>query len=251
MSQRSVEARDPARREEVALLARRAGAVSGDGPIQAGEYRIVLFEDREELWDAANRRRGMPLSFRSLDRRTGAGNLSRKQPLGKAIGGDSTTVIDATAGLGHDAALLACMGWNVTAIERDPFIATMLELSKEDAARDPDLWEILASGLSVCRGDAAEMLGELSADTVYLDPMFTARRKSSALPKKPAQVLQALASESDDAALLHAGLKAAPRVVVKRPSDGPPILESPDLVFAGRLVRYDVYLASGSHLSRE
>ena len=245
MTHRSVESRTRDRVDEAASIAERAAAELREGRIVEGEYRIVLFDDREELWDAASRRRGMPLSFRSLDRRTGAGNLSRKQPLCKAVGGAAKTVIDATAGLGHDAALLACMGWRVTAIERDPFLATLLELSRADAERDPELWSTLASGLEVCRGDATRRLVSMRADVVYLDPMYATRRKSSALPRKPAQVLQAIASPSDDAALLQAAQQAASRVVVKRPSDGPPIQADPDLTFSGRLVRYDVYLEAG------
>ncbi len=247
MGRRTVEARAHGRRDEAAALAERSRCELGKGPIQDDEFRIVLFDDREELWDAASRRRGMLLSFRSLDRRTGAGNLSRKQPLGKAIGSAAELVIDATAGLGHDAALLSCMGWRVTAIEQDPFIATLLELSRADGRRDPDLWAMLEPGLSIHRGDAVQVLETMRADTIYLDPMFTERRKSSALPKKPAQILQALASTGDDVALLSAARRAAPRVVVKRPSDGPPILDDPDLVFSGRLVRYDVYLEAGAH----
>ncbi len=152
-------------------------------------------------------------------------------------------VIDATAGLGHDASLIACMGWQVIGIERDPFLAAALDLSLRDATRCDELQVMLSGRLEFRCGDATTMLPTMEADVVYLDPMFTARRKQSALPKKPAQILQALVDPGDDEALLAAARTQADRVVVKRPTGGPPIAE-PDLVFPGRLVRYDVYLSS-------
>jgi 16S rRNA (guanine1516-N2)-methyltransferase len=244
MAIRSVESRCPARVAEAAELAVTAGAAHTDDPIVPDEYRIVLFEDREELWDIHTRRHGMPLSFRALDRRVGAGNLSHKQPIGKAIGPKAKSVIDATAGFGHDASLLACMGWRVTAIERDAFLAAAARLSLQDAARCEDLRVMLEGRLSVRHGDATAMLPGMAADVVYLDPMFVGRRKRSALPKKPAQTLQALVDVGGDDSLLAAARACADRVVVKRPIDGP-LLAEPNLVFKGRLVRYDVYLGGG------
>lgn len=255
MALRSVESRCPHRLSEAAAIAASCGAVHTSDPVVDDEYRIVLFEDREELWDIHARRHGMPLSFRGLDRRTGTGNLSRKQPLGRAIGSQATTVIDATAGLGHDAALIACMGWQVIGIERDPFLAAVLDVSLRDAARCDALQAMLDGRLAFHCADATETLPTMEADVVYLDPMFTGRRSRSALPKKPAQVLQALTippknshgtprTPEDDEALLAIARAAAPRVVVKRAADGPAIAP-PDLVFAGRQVRYDVYLGVG------
>lgn len=239
---RTIEARDVGRVSDATKLAHAAGADLVSGKIGPDEYRIVLFADREELWDASSRRHGMPLSFRNIDLRTGAGNLSKKQPLAKAIGHTGTTVLDGTAGLGHDAALLACMGWTILAIERDPFIATLLAISRDDARRSDDLWSRLETNLTTMCGDAVELVQLHTPDVIYLDPMFSARRKSSALPKKPAQVLQALTVAGGDAELLAAARGGASRVVVKRPHDGPPIESDPTLVFSGRLVRYDVYL---------
>lgn len=241
MSIRSVESRCPLRVDEAKQIAEHVGASHTSSPILSDEYRIVLFDDREELWDTRTRKHGMPLSFRTVDRRVGAGNLSRKQPLGRAIGNKARVVVDATAGLGHDASRLACMGWSVIGIERDPFLFAVLKLSLEDASRCGDLHTLLAGRLSFLQGDSKAVLKTLRPDVVYLDPMFTTRKKRSALPKKPAQVLQAIALPSDDQDLLRVARFVSPRVVVKRPVDGPPIAE-PHLVFKGRMVRYDVYL---------
>jgi len=248
MATRSIESRCVDRDDEARMLAETASCALTSKPIESGEHRIVLLHDRAELWTVENRRHGMPLSFREIDRRTGTGNLSHKQPIGRAIGSRAETIIDATAGFGHDAALLACMGWQVTAVERDPFLAAMVQLSLTDAKGCEDLWDLIGFRMSVVCGDSKEYLQTHTADVVYLDPMFAGRSKRSALPKKAAQVLQTLASPSDDAALLAAASHAANRVVVKRPSGSPPIDggADPDLCFGGRLIRYDVYVTGES-----
>ena len=60
--------------------------VSEGQRVPSGEYRIVILEDRVELWDESTRKHGMPLDFRSIDLRTGSGSLSHIQPMARAIG---------------------------------------------------------------------------------------------------------------------------------------------------------------------
>ena len=67
------------------------------------------------------------VDFSTIDRRVGGGNLSRRQIFPKAIGSTGHRVVDATAGFGGDAARLALMGYQVTAIEQSPIIAAMLQ----------------------------------------------------------------------------------------------------------------------------
>ncbi|MCH2135411.1 MAG: class I SAM-dependent methyltransferase [Phycisphaerales bacterium] len=242
----SVEARCEQRQVEAAQLAVAAEGELSDGPIDESEIRIVLLPSSAELWDHQSRRKGLPIGFSNIDLRTGAGNLSRRQPLAKAIGPRAQTVIDVTAGLGHDAALLACMGWTVTCVERVPVLAAMLNLAMVESARNHDLDRHLGGRLNVVAGDSIDLLrsGALKGDVIYLDPMFEpGTRKGSALPKKPAQLLQRIAGADVDSVELLAHARAcARRVVVKRPDGGPPLDPNPDLVFKARLVRYDVYL---------
>lgn len=244
---KTVEARCSERVEEARLIASQFGGDCVTGPLQNGEYRIVLFSDREELWDYTTRKHGFPLSFQSIDRRIGAGNLSKKQPIAKAVGAQANHIVDATAGLGHDACLLACMGWQVDAIERDPFVACLLNLAVADANRVEDLAKTLQAKLRVQCGQAEDFLAQQTQlDVVYLDPMFEMER-GSALPRKPAQVLQALVGQQsvEGVTLLQVAKARARRVVVKRPRKGPPLGDAPNLSFKGRQVRYDVYLSSG------
>lgn len=239
----TVEARAERRREEARQLAKALGTRMQTGKVREDELRIVLLEDGAELWDASVRRHGMPLSFKSLDLRTGAGNLSHKQPLAKAIGSKATTVLDATGGWGHDAALLACMGWEVTCVERVGLLAHAQALAIAQAQTYPPLADALAGRLVSHHGDSSVLMARLPRhDVIYLDPMFEPR-KGSALPKKPAQLLQRIVGQDLGAPdLLAQARTCAARVVVKRPNDGQVLAANPDLQFKGRLVRYDVYL---------
>ena len=80
-------------------------------------------------------------------------------------------------------------------------------------------------------------------DVIYLDPMFQPRR-SSALPRKPAQVLRQLVGlDQDELELFEVARRCArQRVVVKRADDAPPLVEGVDHSHRGKIVRYDVYL---------
>jgi len=166
----------------------------------------------------------------------GRKKIARRGPLAGAMG-RAATVVDATAGFGGDSVLLARMGFCVTAVERHPAIAALLHDAVACSA-DPRV-----NAVRVHCADSCEFLGALRppADAVYLDPMFPARRKTSALPAKEMQVLRRIAFRCDMNALLHAARNSgAGRVVLKRPPEAP--AADCDLVFGGKLARYEVYL---------
>ena len=208
-------------------------------------WRLVDTGDRIELHDTSNPKRGpVWVDFAGADTRTGAGNLSRKQPLPRAIGAKSETVLDATAGFGGDAALLAMMGFEVLAVERAPVVAVLLEDGLARSLLDPEARGALGDRLRVQWSQAADVLEQQGPfDTVYLDPMFPPRRKRSALPKKNLQFLRELLGPDPDVAdLLARARERCHRVVVKRPADAGPIAADVSLAQAGKLVRYDVYI---------
>ncbi len=156
-------------------------------------------------------------------------------------------VLDATAGLGRDAFVLAQVGARVDMIEREPLLQVLLV---DALAR-----QSVPSRLSLHAADAREVLGEVFAghDVIYLDPMF--ERETSALPQREAQLLARIAVLRDlpDAAtaahegqgLLRIALALAPpRIVVKRARTQSPLLAEPQPShrIVGRRVRFDVYL---------
>lgn len=160
-------------------------------------------------------------------------------------------VLDATAGLGQDAFVLATLGCPVTLLERSGVMAALLQdgmaraLTQAREAGDEALEGILAR-MVLCHADAVTWLSAQapgSQEVIYLDPMFPGREKSS-LVKKEMRVSRHVVGEDNDApALLAAALKVARhRVVVKRPRKAPVITgPAPDLQLTGKSSRYDLY----------
>ena len=186
------------------------------------------------------------VDFSTIDRRVGGGNLSRKQPLPKAIGSLDHDVVDATAGFGADAARLALMGYRVTAIEQVPIVAAMLQDALVRSKQNPQLTKALGGRLKFIEVDATHwLLQNKGVAVVYLDPMFPPKRKKSALPPGHIQLLQSLVGDINNEAtdnLFQAALNAAThRVVVKRPTHAPQMGTNPVAVHEGKLVRYEVY----------
>lgn len=161
-------------------------------------------------------------------------------------GAGAPTAVDATAGLGEDALLLAAAGFSVTLYEKDPVIAALLADALARAADDPALADVVGR-MRLIEGDSVaglRAMGERGEhpDVVFLDPMFPERRKSAAVRKK-FQLLHHLERPCDDErALLDASQAAGPRkVVVKRPPKGPRLAGAkPSYELAGKAVRYDV-----------
>ena len=180
----------------------------------------------------------------------------RGQPLAKAIGlkgGANPTVIDATAGLGKDAFVLACLGAQVMLLERSPILAALLEDGLGRASHDPELKTIVTDRMNLITADAIEWLTGLPTeqhpDVVYMDPMYPHRNKS-ALVKKEMRVLRELIGDDEDASqLLHAALTCAKRrVAVKRPRSAPILSGSilnnrkPNSTVESKNTRYDIYV---------
>lgn len=167
----------------------------------------------------------------------------------KAAGGkraSGRSVIDATAGLGADALLLATAGFEVTMIERSPVIAALLmnALSRAADSEDAELRRTV-SLMRLHVGDAAEWLDSHRSDVVCLDPMFPPRRKSAQVRKEMFLLGKLLAAEDQGETLLEPALRAAGnRVVVKRPRLAPCLAGvKPDWQLSGRSTRFDVYSA--------
>ena len=152
-------------------------------------------------------------------------------------------VVDATAGLGEDALLLAAAGHTVQLFEQNPVIAAMLRDALDRAAQDAALSEIV-SRMCLTEGDSVAGLRQLgyTPDVVVLDPMFPARRKSGLIGKK-LQLLQMLERPcADEEALLQAAIDASPaKIIIKRPLKGPYLAgHKPGYSLTGKAIRYDV-----------
>lgn len=176
------------------------------------------------------------------------------QMIAKAVGvkaGVYPKVLDATAGLGKDAFVLATLGCNVQMLERSTVVHTLLSDGLQRAyafaaAEDADLLHVIAK-LQLMAADSQNFLECIAEDNrpdvVYLDPMFPDRNKTADV-KKEMRAFHSLVGKDEDAgSLLDKALAAAKyRVVVKRPRKAPFISERiPSYQLEGKSSRYDIY----------
>ncbi len=198
--------------------------------------------------------RPVRIELTALDTASGPGRRLG-QPLYKAVGirkGDlfRPRVADLTAGYGEDSYLLASVGCRVTAVERHPVVAALLEDAVRRAGEaDPGLAERLvaihADGSALC-----QPIGGVEVDVVYLDPMFPGGSSRKAAERKPMRLLRLLVGKDADAGRLFEAAMAsgARRVVVKRPASAPPLGGGIVASHGGKAVRWDVHHASPNHI---
>lgn len=184
-----------------------------------------------------------PTGFRRLS------GQSRKQPLARAVGvkGASPSVVDATAGLGRDAFLLACLGCRVTLVERSPILHALLNDGLRRAVGVSRSLDEVVARLTLIFADSREYLSNRSdedrPDVVYLDPMYESSDRSAA-SKKEVRICRELVGDDTDASELFGVARnaAKTRVVVKRHPTAAPLAPNPTIQYEGRTVRYDAYL---------
>lgn len=172
----------------------------------------------------------------------------RGQSLPKAIGmkgGKNPVVVDATAGLGGDAFLLASLGAEVTLIERSPEMHKLLQEGMARAAdAGGDVAEVM-SHMTLLQGDAKDLLPTLSPEVVLVDPMHPPRKKS-ALVKSEMRLIREIVGVDEDAAdLMKVALTVASnRVVLKWPRHADPMqgIRAPSHQITGKSTRYDVFM---------
>lgn len=167
---------------------------------------------------------------------------------------EKPTLLDATAGLGHDSLLMAHLGAKVTLVERHPILFSLLEDAKRQAEQHPYLAETMQR-IELVHADSADYLKQCvdrqqHFDVVYLDPMFPQRdqhsQKKQAQVKKQMQLLHHLLPEDGEMDLgdhlLLAAQQLATRVIVKRPKLAVYLADlKPDHQWLGDACRFDAY----------
>jgi 16S rRNA (guanine1516-N2)-methyltransferase len=179
-------------------------------------------------------------------------NKVNRQMINRAVGvkpGLVPSVLDATAGLGRDAFLLAIAGCRVKLLEKNPVVHALLRdgLSRAGQSVDEKVRSAIQR-MSLLHCSLAQFVGtKPSFDVVYLDPMFPTRRKSAQV-KKDMFLLQKFfercESHSDDPGMMADAFSIARRrVVIKRPLRAPDIDDRiPTFRLIGRSSRFDVYV---------
>ncbi len=167
----------------------------------------------------------------------------KNEPLSKALGkGDKgLALLDLSAGLGIDSFFLFQLGYNVTAIERNPVIYMALACA-EAQLPEPD-----HKNIKFIFADSIGYLKSLKSsddhfDVGYFDPMFPAK-KSKALPRQEMVFFKKMVGEDLDAAQVVDYViknKLFKRFVVKRPLSAESYFK-PAGCIKGKIIRYDIY----------
>ncbi len=172
----------------------------------------------------------------------------RGQALAKAMGlraGKTPMIVDATAGLGRDAFLLASLGAQVVLIERSEKMHSLLVQGLDRAASEGgDLREIIGR-MTLLKGDAKDLLQELSAEAILIDPMHPQRKNSALVKLELRQVREIVGTDDDAVDLVRVALETArSRVVLKWPAKADPIegVRKCSHQIFGKTTRYDVFM---------
>ncbi|MGA5657189.1 16S rRNA (guanine(1516)-N(2))-methyltransferase RsmJ [Rahnella contaminans] len=172
----------------------------------------------------------------------------RGEAVAKAVGIKGNylpDVVDATAGLGRDAFVLASLGCKVRMLERNPVVAALLDDGLARGYRDAEIGPWLRERMTLLHASSLTALSELSPkpEVVYLDPMYPHKQKS-ALVKKEMRVFQGLVGPDEDAdGLLEPARRlATKRIVVKRPDYAPPMADiAAQAAVVTKSHRFDIY----------
>jgi len=172
----------------------------------------------------------------------------RGQALPKAVGmksGKTPNIVDATAGLGRDAFLLASLGAEVTLIERSPDMHRLLEEGLAHAVEaGGDVADVIKR-MTLLHGDAKDLLPTLAPEVILIDPMHPPRKKSALVKSEMRLIRELVGTDEDSVELMKVALSSASnRVVLKWPQRADPMKDvpPPSHQINGRSTRYDVFM---------
>ena len=232
---------------------------------QTATQSILLLDEKNKLSWLSDGLSVAP-EWDKLQRRVvSAGRKSELLLQAAKITSDST-VIDATAGFGHDSLILASTGAQVIMLEQQPLMALLL-LAEQLRMNTLPNWQKLMSRLQIINTDALSYFAMLQAeaiddpkaiDVVYLDPMFPEDSYQDsktgkgakvgkhmqalhqlACPPTPEEEMQLLQSAQ---AVVSQSAQTSGRVIVKRPQFAPQLAhQSASESWHNEAVRFDGY----------
>jgi len=172
----------------------------------------------------------------------------RGQNLAKAVGfkfNKNRTIIDATAGLGYDAFILASLGANVTLIERSEKIYNLLKTAISEAKLYGGEISKIVNRMNLLFGDSKDILPNIAPEVILIDTMYKDRKKSALVKNDMRLVREVVGSDSDHVELINVALNnASKRVVIKQPRYAETLdnIKGCSHQILGKTIRYDVYV---------
>ena len=168
--------------------------------------------------------------------------------LSKAVGMKSNKnreIVDATAGLGHAAFILASLGANVTLIERSKTMYKLLQEGISEAKSFGGEVSKIISRMDLIFGDSKNIIPNLSPQVILIDTMYQERKKTALVKNNMRIVREIVGSDLDYLELIDVALiNASNRVVIKQPIHADKINHTKPCShqILGKTIRYDVYM---------
>ena len=156
-------------------------------------------------------------------------------------------IVDATAGLGYDAFILASLGAKVTLIERSKEMYEILQNGINEATSFGGEIERIINRMDLLLGDSKDILVKLSPEVVMIDTMYKDRKKTALVKNNMRLVREIVGPDSDYVELLEIALNCAKnRVVLKQPRYADPIREIRKCShqILGKTIRYDIFMTN-------
>ena len=174
----------------------------------------------------------------------------RGQNLAKAVGMKSNknrNIVDATAGLGYDAFILASLGAKVTLVERSEKMYEILQNGINEGVSFGGEIEKIINRMDLLFGDSKDILPKLSPEVIMIDTMYKDRKKTALVKNNMRLVREIVGPDSDYIELLKVALNCAKnRVVLKQPRYADPIKEIRKCShqILGKTIRYDIFMTN-------
>ncbi len=201
--------------------------------------KIVFLHSSPIIYDLAGNKFSIDFNENKLNYHKKKGSI-KTELIGRAMGAGRAglRVLDLSAGLGIDAIFLSQLGYQVTALERNPLIYLALQTAWNHLLTAKEKINfVYSSALDYFKTT------DQTFDVIYFDPMFPDKIKT-ALPRQEMVFFRNLVGDDVDAqTVLESALKFknVERIVVKRPAKAPILGGKPHSEVSGKLVRFDIY----------
>ncbi len=123
----------------------------------------------------------------------------------------------------------------------------LLEDGMKRAAREGGEFQEIISRMTLMKGDAKDLLPELSGEAILIDPMHPPRKNSALVKQELRQVREIVGDDDDAIDLVRLALRhARNRVVLKWPTKADPLegLKACSHQIVGKTTRYDVFMTN-------
>ena len=156
-------------------------------------------------------------------------------------------IVDATAGLGYDAFILASLGAKVTLIERSEKMHEILQNGINEGVSFGGEIKKIINRMDLLFGDSKDILPKLSPEVIMIDTMYKDRKKTALVKNNMRLVREIVGPDSDYVELLKVALNCAKnRVVMKQPryADSIKEIRKHSHQILGKTVRYDIFMTN-------